>query len=288
VTDDEKVHFPGEAMNAARAQERKLIDYLLGTLPEGDRAALEDRLFVDEALDEELLATTDDLIQEYLEGRLSEDERRRFETHFLTSPDHRDRLAWMKDLQGAIERTPAPAVLSPSWRRHATLMLAAAAVLLVALALTLRVPHGGGTQEAAHTPTPEVTAAPTANPTPPARQDSTPTPSKPNRVHTVRLARAASPTPVDVALPSEASTLRIEVAVSDESPSYDAMIRSADGREVWRAEGLVPESAGAPLILSVPSRILIADAYALRVEGEALREGSQVTLEYSLRVIHTH
>jgi hypothetical protein len=274
-------------MTATRTQERKLIDYLLGAMPEGDRAELEDRLFADEALDEELLATTDDLIQEYLEGRLSEGDRRRFETHFLASPDHRDRLDWMKDLRLAIERAPEPVMAVSPWRRHGMIMLAAAAVLVVAFALSRRVPHTGGTQQAVHTPTPEVTAVPTTNPTPAPRPDSTPTPSKPSRVQTVRLARAVSPAPVDVALPPDAGTLRLEIAMSDESPSYDAMIRSADGRVVWRAEGLVPESAGAPLVLTVPSRVLMADAYALRVEGEVLREGQPFTLEYRLRVVHT-
>lgn len=284
MTDHEESTLPVGGMRkkpTAGAEERALIDYLLGRMPEEQRAELENRLFLDEALDEALLATTDDLIDEYLRGRLKEEERRRFENYFLSSPEHRRRLEWMKGLLSVIGRRPAP---SRRPARPVLPMLAAAAGLAAVAALVAtRDPHRPRAAQTVMAPTPMPTTRPsneTGQPSlaPPLR-------SSPNPVHTVRLARGAT-APVTVTLAAETRTVRLEVTVDGDSPSYDAMIRTADGREVWRAEGLVPRSAGAPLTLSVPSRLLRASAYALRVEGEVLRDGPAVTFEYPLRVIH--
>jgi hypothetical protein len=260
-------------MKAATQQERELLDYLLGALSEDQRVVLENRLFGEEGLDDELLASTDDLIHEYLQGTLGEDERRRFETHFLASPEHRDRLAWMRDLTTVLARTPATPSRPGTWPMF---LLVAAAVAGIAFLLLSRRPAEMPERQAVVTP-------PVPTPAPPHTAVPTVAPLPKDVVRTVRLPRRPT-VPADIRLASNTETVRVEVPVPDESPSYHAVIRTADGQEVWRAEDLAPESEGAPLIISVPSRILIADAYALRVEGEALRTGPTLALEYRLRV----
>ena len=64
--------------------------YLLGTLNNSRRIRLEKRLLNEGELFEELLISEDELVDEYVRGRLTRDEKRRFESHFLvTAERHR-------------------------------------------------------------------------------------------------------------------------------------------------------------------------------------------------------
>jgi hypothetical protein len=79
------------------------------------------------------------------------------------------------------------------------------------------------------------------------------------------------------------------VAVPDDGPpGYNAVIRTADGKEVWRANDLAPASSSAPLTLNVPAHLLMAADYRLSVAGDVMREDdapSAAPLEFSLRII---
>src|SRR5262249_14647180 len=65
--------------------------YFLGELSEAERERLEEACLGDEAVFAEALAVEEALVEDYLAGRGSERERRRFEEHALASP--RQRLA---------------------------------------------------------------------------------------------------------------------------------------------------------------------------------------------------
>lgn len=68
--------------------------YLLGVLPEDGLRRLEERLLTDEDFYAELLASEDELVDEYLGGALSADEREKFERHFLCTPERRRKLSF--------------------------------------------------------------------------------------------------------------------------------------------------------------------------------------------------
>jgi len=259
---------------------------------EGERVALEERLLGDDDLDEELLATTDDLIHAYLSGALSGEDRRRFESYFLDSPDHRERLAFLTDLVSAVERTAErgvePAATARSafaprpWRSWG---LAAAAVFVAVGALILL------TRPAAEQRIRPATASPppieSATPSPHARPESPPPQAtRPDAVRIVRLPRNPG-SAVRVPLSPDTRVVRVEVAVDEGSPSFVVAVRTVDKREVWRAEGLAPATSGKPLVFTIPARIFAAsDQYSLRIEGEPLREAVTPVLEYDLRVLH--
>lgn len=65
-------------------------EYLLGGLPEEERQRLEERLFVDRSFFQLVRIAEDELIDSYIEGDLSEKER--FVTHFLATPQQRQKL----------------------------------------------------------------------------------------------------------------------------------------------------------------------------------------------------
>jgi hypothetical protein len=274
-------------MSSTADIDRSLVDYLLGGLSETERVSLEARLFNDEALDERLLATTDEIIEAYLAGGLSARDRQRFETHFLAAADHRERLAFMRALQTAVDRKPEPAAARkrPRSRSAVGWWLLAAAVVAAIVAL-LRFHSSAPPREAeAPSPAPLPSAPSPVAPNEPARTAAPVAVA--SKIERVRLPRRTT-APVDVAVGVATRVVRMEVAVDDHSPSFDAVLRAADGREVWRREGLAPEAVGAPLVVEIPARVLVADAYSLRVEGDALRDETPPVLEYQLRVSHGH
>jgi hypothetical protein len=251
-------------------------------LPEEERERLEESFFADDELHGELQATVDDLIHAYLAGALSPDDRARFETHFLATPRRRERLEFVRDLVAATDRVSAqrtgarartgPAQWYP-WTLAASLLLAvSAAVFLVR-------PTRRDVERAAFSPAP---VTPTTAPA--GRAVASPTPRRAeDAVRFVRVSPARSDEPVEVALTEVTRQVRLEVAVGEDGPpAYDAALQTADGREVWRTDGVVPEGSGGWLMLSVPARLLAAGAYTLSVQGEVLRGDEDASLE-SLR-----
>lgn len=78
--------------------ERIMIDYLLGLLPEAESERLEQQYLEDETLFELLQEVEGELIDEYASGVLSGEERQRFETYFLHTPDRREKVQMALDI----------------------------------------------------------------------------------------------------------------------------------------------------------------------------------------------
>ena len=277
-------------MNTTGTDER-LIRYLLGRASDEERAAVEERLFTDDAYEEELHATADEVMYDYLAGRLAGPERLFFEERFLAVPRHRERLAFLDGLRAALprpSRTPSVRWLGPA------VAAGTAAALVGGFWLSSRTAVAPG-QVAHVAPAPTVTPA-----TPPARPTLAPAPvaaatpaprsrpaDKPRQpaaaaVLAVRLPK--TPAAAAIALTAGTERVRMEIDVAAEPPSFDAVLRDKDGVEVWRVAGLAPP-AGEPLVLDVPARVLRSQQYALLIEGENLRGGGRpYVVEYSLEI----
>ena len=70
--------------------------YLLGNLPPKDLAELEVRLLADKGFHAELLVAEDELIDEYLADRLPGAERESFESHFLITPERKQKFSFSR------------------------------------------------------------------------------------------------------------------------------------------------------------------------------------------------
>lgn len=79
--------------------ERTLRRYLLGDLEEGARAELEERLVVEPDVFEAFGIVEDELTEDYLDGALSEADRRRYERHVLSGPGRRRALGFARVLR---------------------------------------------------------------------------------------------------------------------------------------------------------------------------------------------
>jgi len=92
------------------SEDKRLIDYLLGNLPEPDQVRLEEAYLADTDTQERLLVIEDDLVDAYLQGELSSLERKRLEAGFLASPRGQKKLALARSLMTlASEQKSAPA-----------------------------------------------------------------------------------------------------------------------------------------------------------------------------------
>src|SRR5438093_1182323 len=75
------------------SQEGLMRRYLLGELPEAEQATLEAQFFADAEQLEEIWALENQLVDDYVRGRLAHVERAQFEQYYLDSPRHREHVA---------------------------------------------------------------------------------------------------------------------------------------------------------------------------------------------------
>ena len=81
-------------------------DYLLGNLEAERRTAVEERILVDPAVYEELLAAEEELIDQYVHGGLSELEQDKFENHFLITAERHKNLRFGRLLKRYMDSRP--------------------------------------------------------------------------------------------------------------------------------------------------------------------------------------
>lgn len=119
--------------------ERTLRGYVLGTLEEEARLQLEERLVRDPDAFEGLGVVEDELTEEYLDGTLTDAEKRDFERHSLSSPERRRVPEFFSALKARASISAAGQSRargdSASWLRPLSLQpawLGAAAAVLVA------------------------------------------------------------------------------------------------------------------------------------------------------------
>ena len=120
----------------------KVLDlrlWLLGLLTEQESRSLEERLITESELYEELFIVEEELIDDYIAGRLNVDERAAFESYFMNSPERQEQFRIANALRVYIDDTKkieVPAEV-PQQRRFgwpfASMALVAAALVIVAL-----------------------------------------------------------------------------------------------------------------------------------------------------------
>ncbi|MBZ5536632.1 MAG: hypothetical protein LAO31_11810 [Acidobacteriia bacterium] len=86
-------------------------EYLLGQIPEEEKAALEEGYFADDRRFEDLLMVEDELIDDYVLGALSAEDRALFEKAYLTVPQRREKVEIAKGLIKALG--PGTRALNP-------------------------------------------------------------------------------------------------------------------------------------------------------------------------------
>lgn len=97
-------------MTHKEPQQSAVRRYLLKQLSGEEQSALEARLLTEDDLFTELDIVEDELIDEYLANKLSRDERKRFDDHFLTTPERESKLRSAQAMKRYLDRiSPHPA-----------------------------------------------------------------------------------------------------------------------------------------------------------------------------------
>lgn len=126
--------------------QNRLRRYLLGQLSGDAREELEQELLTSAETFQELLVLEDELVDEYLAGRISADDRHHFAEHFLISPDRQEKLRFARALVKAAKARHAQttrAFLPQLWTKspflyRATAVAAIALILVGVVWIALR------------------------------------------------------------------------------------------------------------------------------------------------------
>src|SRR3954468_22686301 len=120
----------------SRYDDEQLVQYLLGLLPSEDAERLDEASIADDDVAARLRVAEDDLVDAYVRGTLIGDTRTRFESHYLSSPRRRERVAsarqFVRAIDGAPRRLPADDGRGPGASRLVSTLAVAAALSLVA------------------------------------------------------------------------------------------------------------------------------------------------------------
>lgn len=90
------------------AGEKQIREFLLGRLPQRQAEELEEKLLVDDELEELVHLVEDEIIDQYVDGDLDPRDRGDTDNHFLLPPARRKKLALAKILRERLRPKPLP------------------------------------------------------------------------------------------------------------------------------------------------------------------------------------
>jgi anti-sigma factor RsiW len=111
-------------MEEAGDNRQMLIAYILGTMPEADRLALAERYLADDELFDQLIMVENDLLDQYVSGRLGPQERIRFERYLHRLPDGQHKIGVATALMKVVSEEQQAAQSNPDLRVHSRLVAA--------------------------------------------------------------------------------------------------------------------------------------------------------------------
>jgi len=288
---------------------QEAVQYLLGESTETEREALEQRCLEDEAVAEEIEAFENELVDDYVTGRLAAADQARFERGYLSAPGRAEKVTFARALRtrlGSGEEAPVPV--------PRVLSLAAAILLGIAGAYFAyrfnqarhEVSRLGGEQASLERREKDL-----------ARQLSEARAERDRLERELESARKAAEsyvsgtaaippesagtvaftlagglardhgTPKVLQIPSGAREIRLSMPLpSDPYVSYSADIRTPEGMKIWKAAGLAARKAGAALTLdlTVPAGLLPAGDYIVTVQGFAPGGALEPLADFAFRV----
>jgi anti-sigma factor RsiW len=211
--------------------DRTLRAYLLGTLTDDERAAVEERMFEDDESHAALLAMQDELIDGYARGELAAWERERLERGLFATEDGRARLRFARALAAVTQTAEAPAPRGPIHGARPRTPLNASPGLLPAIAALLALAVAGSIwltidnvrlrREVARLAASPTTSAPTV--------ELAPARTLPGERRVVALSLSASRMrggreAPRIELSADADVLRVSLVLVDDVPSVDVIV----------------------------------------------------------------
>lgn len=272
-------------MDVTAGNHGNLERYLLGTLPDGERDRIDERLLVDAELFEALCVIENELAYDYALGLLTPEERSRFEQRFIDRPAVQARVRTAAALIGGM-RDAEPARAKYGWWLYAA--AAAGVVLMVWLVQDNARLRQAAERRMASTAVTE--SAPTPAPAVKAPQSSATSAQSQTASSIVALVLQpgvvrSSAAPARIRL-RDSDTLRLELALpaaSTPSASYRASIRNPDDVQVWEGAAAVSK-AGRAVTLTVPAGSLPPNDYEVTLYSVPTAGSHEEIASYQLSV----
>jgi hypothetical protein len=291
------------------AADEAAVRYLLGEMKEEEKTALEQGVVGEEDSFEQVAAVEDELIDDYLSGALTAEERDRFEKVYLGSSERRERVEFARALHRRLSeksRTSPVAPFSPRVPRPFNTLLAAAAVLFGAIGLyfawtsiELRRENGSVSRRDQDL---SRQLSEVQN-----RADRLQRDLERQQTEMARLseqlanlqsqaAKAVSfvltgglvrdgGTLQTLQIPAGIETVRLTLPLSDASyVSYRAVIQTPEGKTVWKGDAAPTVPGARSLLFTVPARALASGDYILSVAGITASGRSETAADISFRV----
>ena len=281
-----------------RTDSGELRRYLLGDLADEAAAAVEQNYFARPDMLDRVWAAEYELVDDYVADRLTPDERSRFERHYLSTPEHRARVAVAREL-----RAVAPAAASgraadrstASWwdtvRAFSEWPMAWKAASVAAL-VSLTVGGAWLLRSRQASQTTATSAAPSREQAP-ARSDRRAQPAGRSPVvvavsiSPITVRGSDDPATLAIAPGTDLVVLRLE-GEANAAPldRGRAVVRKVSGTEVWRGPAASESDArpGAFAQLQIAASALPPDDYIVELFGTDPNGRETATFRYFLRV----
>ena len=121
-----------------KESEQMMTRYLLGELSESEQSVLEKEYFTDPQFFDQMLKIENELVDDYVRGRLSKEVRERFEQSYMAHPERRERVKFAAALAGKLAHIEEVAPVGPSiWQRLRLAFFGQKPTLRFAFALVL-------------------------------------------------------------------------------------------------------------------------------------------------------
>jgi hypothetical protein len=282
-------------------QARFLKEYLLGQASRHARESFEAKYLADDDLFENLIAAENDLIDSFVRGALSSAEQAQFRTHFLNTPERRERVAFARSLMdyassklaSTPERTPqetAPRAARSSFF-HSPRWAIAAAILLVAalgvfgwnLQLYRQLREASSRQQELQQQMLALTARLNSAPwqAPPLGQTLVAATFSPN------VTRGAARPNVLYLPPGVSDAVVILSRKPAAYSSYKVTAEDAEGRQVWNGSNLVSNTSHEATLITVklPPALMRAGDYIFKLSGFTQDSKIDDLDEYTIRIL---
>jgi len=242
--------------------------YLLGNLSESAREKLERRVLNETEVNEEVQASEDELIDQYLGGKLNAEERKQFETYFLLPQERQRKLRFGRTLRRYLDLLPGAKAnqdlnksslvwlkrLEPRFALAGSLVLVSLAVLATLWLVNNRRVDNGQTLA--------ITLQPGS--------------SRANEGSIQRLQVPASYRSVEV---------QLEMA-SNEYPVYEVeLLREHQSLNTYKSLHAQNKDGHLDLVLVIPAELLEVGDYTFKVSGASNAGQIEYKDQYQLRVI---
>jgi hypothetical protein len=286
--------------------------YLLGSLAENERLAIDELLLVDDELAERVELTASVLIDEYASKKLDSSERELFESNFLVTDERRHDLQLSSSLQDYVARDSRAVEVQlnePSWKEKlagffafdsprvwvtaASLAILVLVVGLIWFPFTQRQPNEQIAQGEVpnSSPTLPQTGSSTSPPSKPTESQTPPDSTPPATVATFVLLPGAMRSTGDmtrVVIPGgERDSVRLSLVLENPAEgNYLAELVTAEGQKVLVRPNLRPVRNGqTKIVLTVPARLLHSRDYQIKLSRKSSDGQTESVGRYYFRAL---